>query len=247
MLKTALAVGLLVLFVLPVSGGDPVSWSVEGVMADACQCHVFCPCEFQSLPTFGHCNDTAVLNFAKGQYGSVNLDGTIIAAAGQSPEGKRMSESAGNLVFSRIYIPKDVSEEQAIALTQLARVLFGKKVGETYRISPDEKVERVDMNVLIQQPDHYHIQIPNILNMEIITPPGGDRKTPLILKNSPFATLSDIRIGKSRIYQLTSGDIQWNYSGRSASIRNFRVDSKHLRYPEKELKILTPELENNHH
>ncbi len=243
MLKTAFTACLLLLLALPVSSNDRIAWNVEGVIADACQCYVFCPCEFQSLPTFGHCDDTAVLNITKGLYGNVILDGTRVAAAGQSPKGMRMSEAAGNLTFARIYIPKEVSEEQKNALVEIARVFFGKKVGQKQRMSADEKWEQVEMKVL-QEPNRYRIEIPNILNLEIVSPVGGDGKTPLVLKNSPFATLSDIRIGRSKIYQFTSNGIQWNYSGRSASIRNFRLDSEHLRYPEEKNKIQQPQ--HNH-
>jgi hypothetical protein len=243
MVKTAFTAGLVLLLALLVRANDRISWNVEGVIADACQCYVFCPCEFQSLPTFGHCDDTAVLNITKGRYGNVILDGTRVAATGQSPKGMRMSEAAGNLTFARIYIPKEASEEQKDALVEIARIFFGKKVGQKQRMSADEKSEQVEMKVL-QEPNHYRIEIPNILNLEIVTPVGGDGKSPLVLRNSPYATLSDIRIGRSKIYQYTANSIRWDYSGRSASIRNFRLDNEHLLYPEKEIKVQEPQ--HNH-
>lgn len=213
---------------LPVSAEEAkVKWEVEGTMADACQCLVFCSCEFNEKPSFGHCDDSAILDIEKGHYGDVPLDGLRVVVVSQSPKGERLVDTVGKLNFARIYVPQESTDKQMKALAQISRYVFGAFVTNAQRISENETVQKVPMTVKIAD-TRYSIQIPNILNLDIEALTGGDGKTPMVLKNSPFtaAGFGDALIGKSHTYTFTADGHNWNYGGRSASIRSFHLEGE---------------------
>ena len=50
-------------------------WEIEGVEFVNCSCHCGCPCQFNSLPTHGHCRAHTFVRVDRGRYGDVPLDG----------------------------------------------------------------------------------------------------------------------------------------------------------------------------
>jgi hypothetical protein len=54
-------------------------WQVEGVEFGSCNCSYGCPCQFEALPTHGHCRGFEVLRIDKGHFGEVSLDGLNVA------------------------------------------------------------------------------------------------------------------------------------------------------------------------
>ncbi len=56
-----------------------VDWYVEGVEFSNCNCAYGCPCQFEALPTHGHCQGFEVIRIDKGHFGDVRLDGLNIA------------------------------------------------------------------------------------------------------------------------------------------------------------------------
>jgi hypothetical protein len=54
-------------------------WYVEGVEFGGCNCAFGCPCQFEALPTEGHCRGFEVLRIDKGHHGDVTLDGLTVA------------------------------------------------------------------------------------------------------------------------------------------------------------------------
>jgi len=207
---------------LPAKG----EWAMQGSMSDACQCDVFCPCELAKKPTYGHCDDTAILHIDTGHYGPVDLDGMRIVVVSQSPEGERLVDTIGALNFARLYVPEDATDEQAQALVELARRVFGVWVGgKVARISPDEKVARVAMTATIE-PTRHKVQIPGVLDLDIEALTGWDGESPVVLKNGPAAGpgVGDILIAHSNAYHFTGNGLDWDYKGRSASMR--KLDMK---------------------
>jgi hypothetical protein len=226
-LTNGLAIGIV--FSLLMAGSvmsQNKNWEVEGVMSDACQCFVFCPCEFNSKPSLGHCDDAAILHIEKGHYGDVILDGQRVAVVSQSPHGERLVDAVGNLTFARIYVPEGATDAQTTALAEIVRRVFGTFVKNASRISADEKVEKVKMDVTIE-PYHHQIRIPNILDLDLATVPGGDGKSPMVIQNHIYTAVGfgDVLISQSKVYKYKNKAkrINWNYSGRSASIRTFKL------------------------
>ncbi len=205
------------------------AWKVNGVMSDACQCMLFCPCEFSSVPTFGHCDDAAILLIDSGHYGGLELDGLRVAVVSESPQGERLVDSVGRLKFARIYVEEHVSDKQAEALAFIARSVFGAFVTNAPRISEDEMVHRVKMDIEVTGNRH-RITIPGVLELDLATVTGGDGKTPIVIQNSPFeeAGFGEAIIAQSSVYKYKNDamGIDWDYGGRSASIRTFELQGE---------------------
>jgi hypothetical protein len=199
-------------------------WLVEGVMSDACQCDFLCPCEFDSLPTHKHCDDAAILHIDKGFLGDIKLDGKRVAVVSTSPQGARLVDSVGKLRWARIYVPEETSDQEAEALAEVARRVFGSFVTKAFRLSPDEKVQKVKMHVEIE-PLRHKVVIPNVLELELKAVTGGDGKNPIKVQNNSFtaAGFGEITAAKTTVYKYTDGKIRWDYGGLSASIRPFKL------------------------
>ena len=52
-----------------------VDWYIEGKAFGNCNCVYGCPCQFEDLPTDGHCQGFEVLHIDKGHFGDVDLTG----------------------------------------------------------------------------------------------------------------------------------------------------------------------------
>ena len=53
-----------------------VEWQIEGMELINCNCTPGCPCQFNSLPTHGHCRAHMWMHVERGQFGDVKLDDT---------------------------------------------------------------------------------------------------------------------------------------------------------------------------
>jgi hypothetical protein len=52
-----------------------VEWSMQGMEFGNCNCAVGCPCQFNALPTHGHCRAHTFVQIERGRFGDVPLDG----------------------------------------------------------------------------------------------------------------------------------------------------------------------------
>jgi hypothetical protein len=52
-----------------------IDWLIKGPWFTTCNCAVGCPCQFNSLPTHGHCRAALGCEIAEGHFGNVKLDG----------------------------------------------------------------------------------------------------------------------------------------------------------------------------
>ncbi|HEY7669704.1 MAG TPA: DUF1326 domain-containing protein [Hyphomicrobium sp.] len=50
-------------------------WELEGIELVNCNCAYGCPCQFNALPTHGHCFGLGAFEIRKGHHGDVRLDG----------------------------------------------------------------------------------------------------------------------------------------------------------------------------
>jgi hypothetical protein len=56
------------------------NWEIKGREFGNCNCSYGCPCQFNALPTHGHCRGLAVLDIEEGFHGTTRLDGLKAAA-----------------------------------------------------------------------------------------------------------------------------------------------------------------------
>lgn len=52
-----------------------VEWHMQGAELTNCNCNVGCPCQFNSLPSHGHCRAYMFMQIDEGRFGEVSLDG----------------------------------------------------------------------------------------------------------------------------------------------------------------------------
>jgi hypothetical protein len=67
-------------------------WEIKGRELINCNCSYGCPCQFNALPTHGHCQAIGAIAIDKGHHGDIRLDGLKIGVVFQWPgpihEGK---------------------------------------------------------------------------------------------------------------------------------------------------------------
>jgi len=52
-----------------------VDWRIKGPEFNNCSCAFGCPCQFNALPTYGHCHALAAMRIDEGHFGDTKLDG----------------------------------------------------------------------------------------------------------------------------------------------------------------------------
>ena len=52
-----------------------VDWQMQGLELVNCSCEWGCPCQFNALPSHGHCRALTFVQVERGHYGDVHLDG----------------------------------------------------------------------------------------------------------------------------------------------------------------------------
>ena len=76
-------------------------WEIQGSELINCNCVFGCPCQFNTLPTNGHCEAMSAIAIDSGHYGDARLDGLKIGVAFHWPgaihegiggSGRRCSE-----------------------------------------------------------------------------------------------------------------------------------------------------------
>lgn len=208
----------------PDSASAAATWAIDGTMADACQCEVFCPCEFGSHPTMDNCDDTAILSIDKGHYKDVDLSGQKVVVVSASPKGERLVDAVGHLTFARIYVPKAASDAQVQALQEIVRLAMGSIVNGVAQISPDTQVERVPITITADS-TQYAAQVPGVLDVDMRPVIGGDGKTPIVVHNNALTAMGfgDVSVWQSKKYTYSGNGKKWDYAGRSASVRSFSL------------------------
>jgi hypothetical protein len=60
-------------------------WELHGMEFGNCNCSYGCPCQFNALPTHGHCQAIGFFTIARGNFGAAKLDGLNMAIAAAWP------------------------------------------------------------------------------------------------------------------------------------------------------------------
>jgi hypothetical protein len=56
-----------------------IKWRIAGEQVVSCNCSWGCPCQFNALPTTGHCEATGAWQINDGCFGDTRLDGVRFA------------------------------------------------------------------------------------------------------------------------------------------------------------------------
>jgi hypothetical protein len=94
------------------------TWSIKGRELVHCNCAYGCPCQFNALPTHGHCQAVIGIDIQEGNHGSTRLDGLRIAAIAAWPGA--IHEGRGQIV--------PIVDERATAAQReaLLRIMSGQ-------------------------------------------------------------------------------------------------------------------------
>jgi hypothetical protein len=92
-----------------------VEWKMRGVEFGHCNCNVGCPCQFNALPTHGHCRAHSFFQIERGHFGDVPLDGLRWGFLGSFPGPIHLGEGTWLPVIDERADAKQRGALQAIA------------------------------------------------------------------------------------------------------------------------------------
>jgi len=93
-------------------------WAFHAFEFANCNCSYGCPCQFNGLPTHGHCRAVVGIKIERGYHGSTKLDGLKVAGMFRWPGA--IHHGGGE---SAVIIDKNATEDQR---TALLRILSGQ-------------------------------------------------------------------------------------------------------------------------
>jgi len=99
-----------------------IDWYIEGIEFVSCNCSYGCPCQFEALPTHGHCRGFEVIRIERGAFGGTALDGLTAALTYAWPGA--IFEGNGEL---QAIVDERATKEQRQALLA---VLMGEETEE---------------------------------------------------------------------------------------------------------------------
>lgn len=93
-----------------------VEWMLRGPELVSCNCDWGCPCQFNALPTHGHCRAAAGYQIDEGYFGDVRLDGVRFAGLFAWPRAIHEGDGEAQLI-----IDERANEEQRAAVLSIFR------------------------------------------------------------------------------------------------------------------------------
>jgi hypothetical protein len=81
-------------------------WEIKGREFGNCNCAYGCPCQFNALPTHGHCRGLAVFDIEEGFHGATRLDGLRAAGIFRWPGPIHEGQGEGVHVVDRRATPE---------------------------------------------------------------------------------------------------------------------------------------------
>jgi hypothetical protein len=108
-------------------GNDP-QWHMEAEYIQSCNCAYGCPCNFNSLPTYGNCEALVAWHIRKGHFEDTQLDDVTFAWGLWWPGAIHLGGGIGKL-----YVDRKASPEQVKAIEE---IVSGKYGGGVFTIFP---------------------------------------------------------------------------------------------------------------
>jgi len=93
-----------------------VEWEIQGVQISHCNCEVGCPCQFNALPSHGHCRAYMFMQIDQGHFGKVKLDGVRWGGLFSWPGPIHMGNGTGMTVVDDRANAKQRAAIEAIAI-----------------------------------------------------------------------------------------------------------------------------------
>ena len=112
-------------------------WTIKGREFVNCNCSYGCPCQFNGLPTYGHCQAVAGFEIERGHHGSTKLDGAKFWAAMDLGD----DFSKGEMKWVVVTFDPSVTKEQREGIKTVLAHLYPVKWGSFEVASQDLPVE----------------------------------------------------------------------------------------------------------
>ncbi|CAN5585410.1 DUF1326 domain-containing protein [soil metagenome] len=185
---------------------NQIEWRVAGQEATSCNCAWGCPCQFNSLPTYGFCEALVALDIQHGHFGDTPLDGVKYAQVfhwdGAVHEGNG---------WRKLIVDEDATPDQQAAIEALTSGAHGHPYYEIFSAMAPNTQETVVASIEFacdQEQRMAHILIPDIAESEIepIRNPvtGKEHRARIDLPNGFEYKVAEV--GNSVNWQTTAGD-----------------------------------------
>ena len=113
-------------------------WHIKGDQMASCNCDWGCPCQFNAVPTQGHCRGVIGFQVREGHFGDTKLDGIKVAALFSLPGAPH--EGDGTMHF---IIDEQATDAQRQALISITTAEFGGLPWEIFSAICPHKPEPV--------------------------------------------------------------------------------------------------------
>jgi hypothetical protein len=192
-----------------------VDWRIKGVSLTSCNCDVGCPCQFNSLPTHGHCRATMGARIDQGHFGDVKLDGltfaVLVAWPGPIHEGKGEAQP----VVDSSATPAQREAILAIIAgehTDPGATIFNV-FAATFDKIHDPIFAPVDLACDLKSRTG-HIRVPGVLDMscEPIRNPitGAEHRARIEIPDGFEYNVAEIAAGRTKSGKGASVDLEWS-------------------------------------
>lgn len=95
-----------------------VEWEMQGTEFTHCNCNVGCPCQFNALPSHGHCRAYVFMQIDKGHFGKVKLDGVRWGGLFAWPGPIHLGNGMAMVVVDKSATPEQRAAIEAVASGQ---------------------------------------------------------------------------------------------------------------------------------
>lgn len=193
-----------------------MAWTVAGNVLIACNCDFGCPCNFNALPSRGHCEGGWIWMIEKGRIEDVAVDGLGVALFAKWPGA--IHQGGGRAVG---YVDERATDAQRAALTGMLRGGLGGPWGifiKTYELAEPAParfdVELAGHGSRAAIGDAVALELQTIRNPvtqaevhpEVVMPEG------IVTKRGNMAA--------SKVFRVGSG-LDYDYSGQYAAFARF--------------------------
>jgi hypothetical protein len=196
-----------------------VEWSMQGIEFANCNCAVGCPCQFNALPTHGHCRAFTFIQIENGRFGDVPLDGLRWGIMGQWPGPIHL----GNGTFLSIVDERaDAKQRTALeAISQGKETEPGKLIWQVFSAMVTKTLptqfKTIDLSIDLRT-GVAKVKVPGLIEGTggpIRNPvTGAEHRARVTLPTGFEFTDSEFICGNSR----TSGPIELNFDGTHAHL-----------------------------
>ena len=189
-------------------------WFMEGSEYGHCNCAWGCPCQFNALPTHGHCRAHSFFQIDKGRFGDVPLDGVRwgILATWPGP----IHEGCGTL---QVVVDDRATDEQRAAIVAVAQgreIDPGALIMQVFTAVIDTYlpviVERIELAIDVER-RVARLNVPGLIDAfaEPIRNPvtGAEHRVSLTIPNGFEFTTAEVASGNAK----STGPIELDFHG----------------------------------